>query len=110
MLNHGLLWYVTIGCGGSEDITYIVVTILIFLVQCTETVASYGPMIISMIIQKEDPQVLCTQLDLCSNGSSIAVAPVVPAPSTDDIECVLCQVCIFIFWELIVTLLLVRCW
>jgi len=61
--------------------------------ECDDLIATYGPEIIELLVQKEPPAVICTQISLCSAAKkTIPAFPVMPvgAPK-ESIECMLCQ-------------------
>jgi saposin len=57
--------------------------------ECDDLIATYGPEIIQLLVQKEPPATVCTQLDLCSSTKQ-EQAPPVHEPK-GSIECMLCQ-------------------
>jgi saposin len=52
---------------------------------CDDLVAMYGPEILQLLVNKEDPATICTQLTLCK--SSKVAKPEAPA----NLECALCE-------------------
>ena len=55
--------------------------------ECDVIVESYGPVIIDYIINKEDPETLCTQLDLCKRSSEEKQQP----GPLKGLECAACE-------------------
>jgi len=56
---------------------------------CQAVVEQYGPTIIQMLINKESPDTICTQIGLCNSTLSAAVV-VVPPKETGTEDCVIC--------------------
>jgi len=69
-----------------------------WITTCQELVTSYGPTLIQLVIDDQPADVVCTEVDLCSNLSStihssnknaVAIIPAKPAPG-GDAECGAC--------------------
>lgn len=58
---------------------------------CQGTIATFGPEIIQLVIDKQPADVVCTEIGLCSNSSAPAVAA--PAPKVSGNETVPCELC-----------------
>lgn len=58
--------------------------------ECDVIIETYGPVIIDYIINKEDPQTLCTQIGLCKREMPAQEEPPHPAP-LGGLECAACE-------------------
>lgn len=69
---------------------------------CQGTVATFGPEIIQLVIDKQPADVVCTEIGLC-NSSKIAVAAPAPfkASGNDSIPCELCEMLVYYTEKLI---------
>ena len=60
---------------------------------CKGTIATFGPEIINLVIEKEPADVVCSEIGLCNSTSSISLLPKYNAGNLGNgtIECDLCQ-------------------
>jgi len=57
--------------------------------ECKTVVDQYGPQIVQLLVQKEDPQTVCTQIGLCTGKAAAAVAVTAGLRTTP--ECAICE-------------------
>lgn len=65
---------------------------------CQGTIATFGPEIITLVLDKQPADVVCSEIGLCSNSTKTAPAPAVPAPiksSNNSIPCELCEMLVY---------------
>ncbi len=66
--------------------------------QCNGTIATFGPEIIKLVLQKQPADVICSEIELCNSSAAVFTKPAPPvkvAVGNGSLECTACEVCYY---------------